>query len=82
MNDARMTIPVIKDTVRPFRIWNATDRRNEPHRCYATERRALDSALLLVRWAKVGVSLEVYDARTAKWLGLYTRKVNSISFTR
>lgn len=72
--------PQTKDTVRPYRLWNANEKRNEPHRCYSTQRRALDSALLLVRWAHVGVSLEVYDITTARWLGTYTRRVDSITF--
>jgi hypothetical protein len=74
--------PRDKETVRPFRIWDSQEKRNVPHRCYATLRRALDSALLLVRWSKVGVTLEVYDLRTAKWLGTYARRVDSITFTR
>jgi len=73
---------IIEDTKRPFRLWDTVLKRDEPHRYYATERRAMDSALLLIRWAKVGRSLDVYDARIARWLGTYTRKVNSISFTR
>lgn len=69
-------------TKRPFRLWNSGERRDEPHRYYATERRALDSALLLVRWAKVGTTFEVYDASVGRWLGTYKRGVSSISFTR
>lgn len=74
--------PRDKETLRPFRIWDSQEKRNVPHRHYATLRRALDSALLLVRWSKVGVTLEVYDLRTAKWLGTYARRVDSITFTK
>lgn len=73
--------PIIEETQRPYRLWNSEERRDEPHRYYATERRALDSALLLVRWAKVGVTLEVYDCRVGRCIGIYKRGVNSISFT-
>jgi len=72
----------VKDSVRPFRIWESQEKVNVPHRCYKTLRRALDSALLLVRWSKVGVTLEVYDIRTAKWHGTYARRVDSITFTK
>lgn len=69
-------------TKRPFRIWDSVRKKEVRWRCYKTERRALDSTLLIVRWAKVGETLEVYDITTAKWLGTYARKVNSITFEK
>jgi hypothetical protein len=72
--------PKDKGTVRPYRLWDASEKRNVPHRCYSTERRALDSALLLIRWSAVSKSIEVYDITTARWLGTYTRRVDSIAF--
>jgi hypothetical protein len=72
--------PQVKGAIRPFRIWDSKELRNVPHRCYSTERRALDGALLLVRWSKVGLSLEVYDVNGGRWLGTYTRRVYSIAF--
>ena len=72
----------VEDTKRPFRIWDSVEKRDVAHRCYGTERRALDSALLIVRWERVGRTLEVYDIRTAKWIGTYTRRVDSITFSK
>lgn len=65
---------------RPFRLWDATKRKNVPSRNYAESRRAHNAALIEIRWAKVDHSLEVYDVRTHKLLGTYTRKVNSVLF--
>jgi hypothetical protein len=69
------------ETQRPFRIWDSEEKHDVQYRYYITERRALDTALLLVRWEKVGRTLEVYDVRTGRWLGTYKRGVNSIQFT-
>jgi hypothetical protein len=71
---------MVEDTKRPFRIWDSQEKREVPHRNYKTERRALDQALLLVRWSKVGVTLEVFDLRHAKHIGTYSRRVSSITF--
>ena len=67
---------------RPFRIWDARAKKNLPHRCYATERAAMNGALIEVRWAAVGESLEVYDITTGSLICQYTRKVNTIAFTK
>lgn len=73
---------VVEETKRPFRIWDSVEKREVPHRCYSSDRRALDQALLIVRWEKVGRTLEVFDIRTGKWLGTYARGINSISFSK
>ena len=73
---------VVTDTRRPFRIWDSVEKREVAHRCYATERRALDSALLIVRWEKVGRTLEVFDITTGRWIGTYARRVDAITFTK
>jgi hypothetical protein len=73
---------IVEDTKRPFRIWDSTAKREVAHRCYATERRALDSALLIVRWEKVGRTLEVFNIETGRWIGTYARRVDSIQFTK
>jgi len=78
-----MKAPVlIKPTKRPYRIWDSVLKRDVPRRYYATERRALDSALLLVRWSQAGAALEVYDASIGRWLGTYKRGLRSIQITR
>lgn len=73
---------VVKKTVRPFRLWDSVERKDVLHRYYATERRALDSALLIVRWEQIGRTIEVYDVRTARLLGIYKRLLNAISFQK
>jgi hypothetical protein len=73
---------VVEDTKRPFRIWDSVEKREVPHRCYITERRAFDSALLIVRWEKVGRTLEVFNITNGKLLGVYARRVDSISFSK
>jgi hypothetical protein len=77
-----LTAPVVADTKRAFRLCDTHKRSNVPHRFYATERRALDSALLLVRWARVGCTLEVYDARGMRFIAAYSRHIDSILFVR
>lgn len=60
----------VKDTQRPYRLWDSTGKKNLAHRCYATDRRAHDMALQLARWdLKVGQSLEVW-------------RVDAIQFTK
>lgn len=49
-------------------------------RYYATERRAHDVALVLVRWSPVDTMLEVVDQSVGKHLGTYHRKVNEMKF--
>lgn len=78
----RMSYRIVETTKRPFRIWDSGEKREVPYRNYATERRALDAALLIVRWEKVGRTLEVFDITTGKWLGTYARRVDSISFDK
>lgn len=82
MSATRVPSPLRPNTVRPFRLWDTKLKRNVPRRYYATERRALDSALVLIRWSHVGESIDVYDARVSNWIATYTRKVNTIQFTK
>jgi len=84
-----MTLPVssfedavVRETSRPFRLWDSVRKKNVPYRYYGSARRALDGALLIVRWEQVGRTLEVYNALTGQWLGTYKRGVNSIQFTK
>jgi hypothetical protein len=53
--------PIDKGTVRPFRIWNATDSKPMPHRYFAFSWSAIDSCWKDVQWVKVGIALEVHD---------------------
>jgi len=66
---------------RPFRLWDATAKKNLRWRNYADPKRAHMGALIECRWSGIGQSIEVYDVRTGRLLGQYTRRVNKIQFT-
>jgi hypothetical protein len=68
------------ESVRPFRIWNALDKQQLRWRYYSDKRHAHIGALIEARWAAVGTTLEVFDIRTGRLMGQYTRKVNTIAF--
>jgi hypothetical protein len=77
----RLELPRVKDTTRPFRIWDSVERRAVRWRCYAIERNAHNSALALCRWESVGRTLEVVDIRTGRWLATYRRGLGSIEIS-
>lgn len=67
---------------RPFRIWDANAKKHLTGCYYGTSHNAHNGALIRVRWAKVGVAYEVYDARNGRLLGQYLRTPTSILFVR
>jgi hypothetical protein len=69
-----------QDSTKPIRIWDAKAKKHCVGRYYKYHRNAHDGALLMARWAKVGETLEIIDARNGKLLGQYTRKLHSISY--
>lgn len=75
-----MSYPKSEFTKRPYRIWNATAKQQLRYRYYSAAKRAHIGALIEARWAKVGVTLEVFNANTGRLLGQYTRGVNDIKF--
>lgn len=68
------------EAARPYRLWDAVNRRNFRWRNYADPKRAHMGALIEARWSPIGATVEVYDARTGRLLGQYTRRVDSIRF--
>lgn len=72
--------PRNKETVRPFRLWDAQLKHDLPHRYYKDKKRAHMGALIESRWSEVGRTIEVYDVRYGKLLGQYTRRVDTIAF--
>ena len=72
--------PINPDSVRPFRLWDANAKAQLRLRYYADKRRAHNAALVETRWAAVGVTIEVFDVRTAKLLGQYTRRPTTVTF--
>lgn len=69
------------EAVRPFRLWDAVNKCNLRWRNYADKKRAHVAALIEARWLPIGATIEVYDCRTGKLLGQYTRRVDSIRFS-
>ncbi len=67
-----------EDTIRPFRLWHATERRNLRWRNFKDKRRAHIAAMIEARWAKVGVTIEVYNCTNGKLLGQYTRTPTAV----
>lgn len=68
------------EAARPYRLWDAVNRQNFRWRNYSDPKRAHLGALIEARWAAIGATVEVYDARTGRLLGQYTRRVDSIRF--
>jgi len=77
---ADLIYPRNKDTVRPFRLWDAKAKKQMPHRFYLDLRRAHMGALIEARWAEVGVCIEVFDITKGKLRGQYTRTRDSVQF--
>ena len=69
------------EAVRPYRLWDAVHKKNLRWRYYEDKKRAHIAALIEARWLPVGASIEVYDCRTGRLLGQYTRRVDSIRFS-
>ena len=88
-----MTESIIQqpDSVRPFRLWDATARAQMRWRYYADKHRAHNAALLemhlpsdeiAARWSKVSVTIEVFDIRNGKLLGQYTRRLHTVAIMK
>jgi hypothetical protein len=71
-----------KDCARPFRLWDPRTKKHLVGKNYGNAHRAHDGALIAIRWGKVDDTIEVYNATTGKLEGQYTRKVNSVMFTK
>lgn len=72
----------IEEPKRPYRIWHEEKKRDLPGRYYVYPRNAHNAAMAEVRWARVGQTLAVWDVRTGRVLGQYTRKLHTISWRR
>lgn len=69
--------PVIKDTVRPYRLRLHHGKQNEDmaHRCYSDARRAVNAAFVLTKEQHIGDSIEVYDVSVGKHLATFTNRI-------
>jgi len=68
------------EAARPYRLWDTVNRQNLRWRYYSDKKRAHMAALIECRWQAIGTTIEVYDCRTGKLLGQYTRRVDTIRF--
>ena len=68
--------------VRPFKIYDEGANRDLPWRSYLTEVNAINKALTLLYWLKLGNSYTVYDARSSRAIVQFTRKINGIQVMR
>jgi len=75
-----MPYPKSESPVRPYHLWNANDKKPVRYRYYSDSKRAHMGALYEVRWAEVGVTIEVYNARSGRLLGQYTLHATKITF--
>lgn len=75
-----MTYPKAEGTVRPYRLWDAKEKQQLRWRYYSDAKRAHMGALIECRWAKVGATIEVFNALNGRLLGQYTRRLHSVNF--
>jgi hypothetical protein len=65
---------------RPYRLWDAKAKAPLRWRCYKHHRNAHNGALIECRWAKIGVTIEVYNQETGRMLGQYTRHPTGVGY--
>ncbi len=65
--------PVIKGSLRPFRLWNARTATFLPHRYFAMSLTTHRAAHWETNFVRVGVTLEVLNVETGACLGQYTK---------
>jgi len=73
---------VDKETVRPFRLYDAVTKKYVRYRNYKVKDNAHIGALIQARWAAVGTTLEVVNFHKGTLIGQYTRGVNDIKFLK
>jgi hypothetical protein len=72
-----------RETLRPYRLWDAHKQVQLPGRCYRWLENCHDAAVVICRReAKIGRTIEVIDVTRAKLTATYTKKVNGIEIKR
>jgi hypothetical protein len=71
-------VPIVEDALRPYRIWDSTEKKNLPYRAYSIALHAHWAAVHAVLYGAVplGVVLEVYNTLNGKLIGQYRLKPN------
>lgn len=75
---SRVGFPLIEDTLRPFRLWDAEGKRYVRWRIYANRINAHKAALWEAGISKVKVTIEVYDVRNGMLLGQFTQTATGV----
>lgn len=73
-------ITPVEDPKRPYRLWDAKEKHQVPHRYFGDPKNAHMAALVEARWARIGYTIEVFNTANGRLLGQYTRTVNTIEF--
>ena len=68
------------DSTRPFRIWNAQEKKDERWRYYGHALNAHWGCLKEMLWVKPGITLEVYNVSNGRLYGQYTRTLTGVKF--
>lgn len=67
------------DSPRPYRLWDASAKRNVRWRYYTYPKRAHIAAMIECRWSReIGLVIEVYNAATGELLAQYKRGESSV----
>lgn len=66
----------IKDTARPYRWWDANEKKEVIHRYYLKELRALQMCAMALLLERVGTVYEVMDIRTGRHVATFRVTVN------
>jgi hypothetical protein len=66
----------VPDTQRPFRWWNANEKKEVPHRYHLKELRSLQRCAEALFLEKVGTVYEVMDIRTGRHVATFIVTIN------
>lgn len=72
-----------KQTLRPYRLWDAHKQVNLPGRYYRWLENCHDAAVVICRRdTRIGRTVEVLDVSRAKLIATYTKRVNGIDIKK
>jgi len=72
-----------RDTLRPYRLWDAHKQTQIMGRWYRWEENCHDAAVVICRRdTKVGRTVEVLDVRRGKLIATYTKRIGGIQIKK
>jgi hypothetical protein len=74
--------PKQRDTLRRFRLFDGKTSKQIRHHYYRWHHNSHDGATIMMRWAKVGETIEVVDIKRGALLAQYTRHAGGITIHR